>query len=71
MHLEAIVLEKEVIQNKTNAVVPHMQNLKNKTNLQLQQKRNQLTDTENKLVVPGGEREGEGQYRGGGLFCIQ
>ena len=71
MHLEAIVLEKEVIQNKTNTVVTHMQNLKNKTNLQLQQKRNQLTDTENKLVVPSGEREREGQYRGGGLFCIQ
>ena len=35
-----------------------MQNLKNKTNGQIQQKRNRCTDTENKLVVSSGEKEG-------------
>ena len=50
-------------------VITHTQKLKNK--LATTTKKDQLTDIENKLVLTSGEREGEGQYRGGGLFCIQ
>ena len=43
-------------------------NLKNKTKGWIQQNKNRLSDTENKLVVTNGEKEwGEGQYRGMGL----
>ena len=58
-------------EDKYYYVISHMQTLEKKTDWRLQQERNQLTDIENKLVVTSGEREGEGQYRGGGLFCIQ
>jgi len=39
-----------------------MQNLKNK--IMNITKRRRLTDTENKLVVPSGEREGQNRGRG-------
>ena len=41
-----------------------MWNLKNETNGQIQQNRNRLTDTENKLVVSRGRGIGEEKDRG-------
>ena len=38
--------------------ITYMLNLKNKTNKCIEQNRNRFTDTENKLVVTNGEREG-------------
>ena len=42
--------------------ISYMQNLKNK--IMNITKRRRLTDTENKLVVPSGEREGQNRGRG-------
>ena len=40
------------------SLLTYMYNLKHRTNVHIYQNRNRLTDTENKLVVTSGEREG-------------
>ena len=59
MVLEVIMLSEISDTEKDKyCVFTYMCNLKNKTNERIYQNRNELTDTENKLVVTRGERGG-------------
>ena len=61
MDLEHTVLSKlSDRERQVLSLLTYMYNLKHRTNVHIYKNRNRLTDTENKLVVTSGEREGRG-----------